>query len=142
MSRTRDRLSALEALLLAPEAIAGPRPYFLIRLDMLAITDWPAAVAHARAEAVGNGLELAPDARPAPLPFASHDECEEWLFAQQAHLIAQADAGFERIEAREAERKESDNRKRGESNNMPVRNPKPKTPPTFTPATFAPFART
>lgn len=134
--RTLDRLAALEALLLASPNVDGPARFFTVPVSIASATDWHVEVERAKADAIAQGIVLAPDAMPSLAPFKDHAEAELWLMAQQAHLIASADMGFERIEARNAERKAAD-----DVGKQPQRKPQPsKPPPQFTDHTnaFAP----
>lgn len=120
--RREDRIAVLEKLLAPP--VAEPARMFTVRVCGRLLDDYDAVVAAARAAC---GQPLALDA--VPLLDGSHDDWAEYAPRAQARLIAQGAAHMAAVAEREGKRKEADNRKRGESSNMPVRKPKPPPKP-------------
>jgi hypothetical protein len=119
--RREDRLSLLEKLMAAPVALAR---MFNVPVSLRLLYDYDAVVAEARATC---GQSLAPDAM--PLLDGSLEDWAEYAPRHQARLIAIGQAHMDAVSEREGKRREADNRKCGESSNMPVRKPKP--PPEF-----------
>ncbi|MBI1359566.1 MAG: hypothetical protein GC155_04700 [Alphaproteobacteria bacterium] len=138
MARITDRLSALEALLLAKPAPSGPAKLFLIKLSRACALDWHGEVAKARAAAIASGIELTADAHPAPAFDADDTGVREYIECQQTLLIAEGAAQIARSEAAQAERRAAE--EAAKQPPKPQRQPKPT--PTFTPSTFPAFART
>ena len=131
MARNIDRIKALEALL-APPPVELART-FAVRVCGRLIDQYDAVIAEAKA-ACGQGT-LTPDAT----PFLTGDEADwaEYAPRHQARLIAIGQAHMDAVAEREGKRKEADNRKRGESSNMPIRKPKPPPKPfTHVPSVF------
>jgi hypothetical protein len=124
MPRITDRIALLEKLLAPP--VAEPARMFTVRVCGRLLDDYDAVIAEARAAC---GQPLAPDA--VPLLDGSHDDWAEYAPRHQARLIAIGQAHMDAVAEREGKRKEADNRKRGESSNMPVRKPSKPPPKPF-----------
>lgn len=120
MVRTIDRIKALEALLAAP--VAELARTFAVRVCGRLFDDYDAVVAEARAAC---GHQLVPDA--VPLLDGSLEDWAEFAPRHQARLIAIGQAHMDAVSERQ--RKEADERKRGESSKVPVRKPKPPPKP-------------
>lgn len=134
MARTIDRIKALEALFAPPPDRWAElaRTYFPVPMTVALLDDWDGEVARWRADAIAQGRVMNPDARP-ELYVRNHAECEAYLMAQQARLIAEAQGDVDRAFAREAERIAAER----EAKAPPTPQRKHKPPPTFTPSIFA-----
>lgn len=134
MARTIDRIKALEAAFAPPPDVWAElrRTFWPVPMTVALLDDYDGECARWRAEAIAQGRELNADARPEMYP-RSHAECEAYLMAQQARLIAAAQADVERAYAREAERIAAERKAKA----PPASKPQPNSPPTFTPSIFA-----
>ena len=133
MARTIDRIKALEALL-APQPDVWAelrRTFWPVPMTVALLDDYAGEIARWRADAIAQGRELNPDARP-EMYARNHAECEAYLMEQQARLIAAAQGDVDRAYAREAERIAAER----EAKAPPTPQPKHRPTPTFIPAAF------
>lgn len=133
--RTLDRIATLEKLLVPPPDRWAElaRTYFPVPMTVALLHDWHGEVARWRAEAIAQGRVMNPDAKP-ELYVRNHAECEAYLMAQQAKLIADAQGDVDRAFAREAERIAAE--RDAKEPPTPQRRPKPSTPFVPVPSVF------